>query len=126
MMCMLNSTIHENADRAIYFVHAAINTNFHAFNDHVKTIASDHKKVQSFVIYEKPTEEDKVKNAFDKEGYIDQEWIEQHLPKDADFYFCGPEPFMRAVNRSLKEWGVPEERIHYEFFGSFGKLDAEI
>jgi nitric oxide dioxygenase len=36
---------------------------------------------------------------------------------DADFYFCGPKPFMMVVYRSLKEWGVPDVRIHFEFFG---------
>jgi nitric oxide dioxygenase len=25
---------------------------------------------------------------------------------------------MKTVYYALKEWGVPEERIHYEFFGS--------
>ncbi|WEG13802.1 NO-inducible flavohemoprotein [Pullulanibacillus sp. KACC 23026] len=126
MMCMLNSTVDAQASRETYFVHAAINSKFHAFKDHVEKLVSDHPQVKSFVIYEKPTEDDKQKKAYDKEGYIDLEWIQHHLPKDADFYFCGPEPFMRAVNRSLKEWGVPEDRIHYEFFGSFGKLDADL
>jgi nitric oxide dioxygenase len=33
---------------------------------------------------------------------------------------------MKVVNKALKELGVPEERIHYEFFGSFGNLDDEL
>ena len=66
----------------------------------------------------------KESKSYDKEGYITLDFLQKVLPsKQADFYFCGPEPFMRAVNRALKQWEIPEERIHYEFFGSFGNLE---
>lgn len=127
MMCMLNTTAQEKPNREIYYIHAAINSQFHAFKNHVNDLTAENKNVKSFVIYEKPTKEDQGKKDFDKEGYITLDWIQQTLPtKEAEFYFCGPEPFMRVVNQSLKQWGVPEEQIHYEFFGSFGKLDADI
>ncbi|WP_144549702.1 NO-inducible flavohemoprotein [Bacillus sp. X1(2014)] len=127
MICMLNTTVKEKPDRETYFIHAAINSNLHAFKTHVNELAAEHKNVKSFVIYEKPTEEDREMKSFDKEGYITLDWIQQVVPaKDADFYFCGPEPFMKVVNKSLKQWGIPEEQIHYEFFGSFGRLDADI
>lgn len=127
MMCMLNTTVKEKPDREIYFIHAAINSHFHAFKTHVNDLAAEHKNVKSFVIYEKPSEEDREMKRFDKEGYITLDWIQQVVPsKDADFYFCGPEPFMKVVNKSLKQWGIPDEQIHYEFFGSFGSLDADI
>lgn len=124
MMCMLNTTVNERKDREVYFIHATFNSKFHAFKNHVNDVAAEHKNVKSFVIYEKPTKEDKEMKNYDKDGYFNLEWLQQTLPtKDADFYFCGPAPFMKVINKSLKQWGVPEEHIHYEFFGSFGKLD---
>jgi nitric oxide dioxygenase len=124
MMCMLNTTASERPDREIYFIHAAVNSKVHAFKNHVNNIAAENKQVKSFVIYEKPTEDDRELKNYDKEGYITLDWLQQTLPnKNADFYFCGPEPFMKAVNKSLKQWGVPDSQIHYEFFGSFGNLD---
>ena len=36
---------------------------------------------------------------------------------DADFYYCGPKPFMAAVDAALDELGVDADRRHYEFFG---------
>lgn len=124
MMCMLNATVKEKSKREIYYVHAAINSQFHAFKKYVNDLAAENNNVKSFVIYEQPTEEDKEMQFFDKDGYITLEYIQQILPsKDADFYFCGPEPFMKGVNQALKQWGVKEEHIHYEFFGSFGSLD---
>lgn len=127
MMCMLNNTVKENPNREIFYIHAAVNGDVHAFKSHVKDLAAEHQNVKSFVIYEKPSEEDRKINNFNKEGFITLEWLQQVIPeKDADFYFCGPEPFMKVVNKSLKQWGIPDEHIHYEFFGSFGRLDADI
>jgi nitric oxide dioxygenase len=55
------------------------------------------------------------------------EWLQEVLPSNyAEFYFGVPTMFMKVVNRALKEWGVAEDRIHYEFFGSFGNLDDEL
>ncbi|MGI6187212.1 MAG: nitric oxide dioxygenase, partial [Brevibacillus sp.] len=70
-----------------------------------------------------PTEEDRAERRFDKEGFIDLPWLQSILPdNNADFYFCGPVPFMKNVYQALKDWGVPEERIHFEFFGPKGSL----
>ena len=46
--------------------------------------------------------------------------------RDVHFYFCGPIPFMKAFYGALKQWGVPEEQIHYEFFGPSGTLEVEV
>lgn len=36
---------------------------------------------------------------------------------DADFYLCGPLPFMQAQRAALLAGGVPAGRIHREVFG---------
>ncbi|MNT83724.1 Flavohemoprotein [compost metagenome] len=36
---------------------------------------------------------------------------------DADYYICGPIPFMRMQHDALKNLGIHEARIHYEVFG---------
>lgn len=124
MMCMLNTTVKENPDRTVYYIHAAVNSKLHAFKKHVNDLAANHKNVKSFVIYEKPLEEDIEMKNYDKDGFINLEWLQEILAtKEADFYFCGPEPFMKVINKALKQWGIPEENIHFEFFGSFGSLE---
>ena len=35
-----------------------------------------------------------------------------------DFYLCGPEPMIRAVNESLVAAGVDKKRVHFELFGA--------
>ncbi|WP_249226813.1 NO-inducible flavohemoprotein [Alicyclobacillus mengziensis] len=123
LMSMLNTLV-EQSSREVTFVHAAINGNVHAFKNHVQETKKQALNVRSFVIYEKPTEQDVKEHAFAKDGYITLDWMTENLPKDADFYFCGPTPFMKAVNLALKQWGVPSDKIHYEFFGSFGDIES--
>jgi len=44
--------------------------------------------------------------------------------EDTEYYFCGPKPFMKGLYRELKERGVDESRIHFEFFGPMQELAA--
>lgn len=123
MMSMLKTLVEIQPSREVTFVHAAANSNVHALRDEVEEL-SKLETVKSFFFYDSPTEEDRMNNRFDVEGYITREWLEDKVSVDnADFYFCGPVPFMKAINRSLKDLGVKEDRIHFEFFGPMGNLE---
>ena len=53
---------------------------------------------------------------FDKEGFVEREWLQTIIPTtEAEFYFCGPIPFMKHINAVLTDLGVKQEHIHYEF-----------
>jgi nitric oxide dioxygenase len=123
MMSMLKTVVEVQPERKVTFVHAAANGNVHALRDEVEEV-SKLENVHSYFFYDSPTEEDRKNNRFDVEGYVTREWLKENITiKDADFYFCGPVPFMKAINRSLKELGVNQERIHFEFFGPMGNLE---
>ncbi|WP_025025901.1 NO-inducible flavohemoprotein [Caldalkalibacillus mannanilyticus] len=124
MMSMLQTLVESQSEREVTFIHAAINGDYHAMRDDVENLAVDHKNVKSFFCYEAPTEKDRVDGKFDKEGYIDLAWLKEILPSnEADFYFCGPLPFMKAIRQALLDWNVPQENIHFEFFGPAVDLD---
>jgi nitric oxide dioxygenase len=119
LVSMLNTLTEKGSKRDITYIHAAINGRVHAMKDHLRRVADTYDHVRYFVCYEKPSEEDRQAQNFDKEGFIDRTWLEEIIThKDADFYFCGPVPFMKTVKSALKEMGISDERIHYEFFGS--------
>ncbi|MBT2727921.1 NO-inducible flavohemoprotein [Bacillus sp. ISL-75] len=123
MMSMLKTIVEFQPERKVTFVHAAANGNVHALRDEVEEV-SMLENVHSFFFYDSPTEEDRKNNRFDVEGYVTRDWLKEKITtKDADFYFCGPVPFMKAINRSLKELGVNQEKIHFEFFGPMGNLE---
>ncbi|PEB52687.1 NO-inducible flavohemoprotein [Bacillus pseudomycoides] len=123
MMSMFNTLTEQELNRDIYFIHAALNSRVHAMKDHVQKIAETHEQVKVYTCYSSPTEQDlQVKN-FDKEGFVDLAWLQSIVPtNEAEFYFCGPVPFMKHIHAALLEWGVPSERIHYEFFGPAASL----
>ncbi|WP_066064926.1 NO-inducible flavohemoprotein [Neobacillus soli] len=123
MMSMLKTVVEIQPERKVTFVHAAANGNVHALRDEVEELAAL-DNLNAYVFYDSPTEEDRKNNRFDVEGYITRDWLKEKVSiTDAEFYFCGPVPFMKAINRSLKELGVNEERIHFEFFGPMGNLE---
>ncbi|MDQ0413099.1 NO-inducible flavohemoprotein [Mesobacillus stamsii] len=124
MVSMLNTVAELNPEKEVTFIHAALNGKVHALKEEVAATAAK-AKVNSVVFYDQPTEEDRQSNSFDVEGYITKKWLKENIDLDqADFYFCGPVPFMKAVNSSLKALGVTEDRIHFEFFGPMASLEA--
>ncbi len=114
MMSMLNQIVEEGVERDVYFIHASQNGEVHAFKNDVAQFEHTVSAVQSKVIYSDPRPSDEE---YDKQGHIDLEWLKSVVPYDAEFYFCGPEGFMKAVHSALRNWGVPEGQIYYEFFG---------
>ncbi|USG65865.1 NO-inducible flavohemoprotein [Brevibacillus ruminantium] len=123
MMSMLQAIVECQPNRRVTFIHAARNSLTHAMREQVTAAVSGHPQSVSYVVYSEPTEADRTHGSYDREGFIDLPWLQSVLPdQHAEFYFCGPVPFMKGVYRALREWGVPEERIHFEFFGPMGSL----
>ena len=51
-------------------------------------------------------------------GFLDAELIESLVTeRNADYYFCGPQPFMVKIYQALLGWGIPNNQIKFEFFG---------
>ncbi|MGJ7920916.1 NO-inducible flavohemoprotein [Neobacillus sp. LXY-4] len=126
MISMLKTVVEVQPDRKVTFIHAAQNGNLHALREEVEALSAL-ENVTSFVFYNSPTDDDRSNHRFDVEGYVTQDWLEKSVPvKNTDFYFCGPVPFMKEINRSLKELGVSHERIHFEFFGPMDSLDEQV
>jgi predicted ferric reductase len=53
-------------------------------------------------------------------GYLTAEILARHLPdgyRRFQYFICGPDPMMDAVEAALSDLGVPPERVHTERFG---------
>ncbi|KAA0547993.1 NO-inducible flavohemoprotein [Bacillus sp. BGMRC 2118] len=124
VVSMLHTLAKRQPEREVTFIHAAINSKVHALREEVAELAKK-PTIQSFVCYEAPTEKDRQEKNFDKEGYINQEWLKSIIPTvDSEVYFCGPIPFMKSINETLLNLGVKEENIHFEFFGPKSDLSS--
>lgn len=120
MMSMLKSIINQQGQgRDVKFLHAARNGHVHAMKDDLARIVAQNPSVQRMVFYEETAPEDKQGVDYDYVGRIDLAKVkDQAVVPDADYYICGPQPFMKAQSQSLESLGVAPERIHMEVFGS--------
>jgi len=121
MISMLNrvlGTTGQDAGRDIVFVHGARNSAVHAMKDHLRATSLRHPNFNAFIFYNEPLPQDQPGRDFDFEGMVDIGRIaDAILLPDADYYICGPIPFMRMQHDALIARGIKEPRIHYEVFG---------
>jgi nitric oxide dioxygenase len=118
LVSMLKAVL-KNTDREVVFVHGARNSSVHAMKDRLRGAADTNRRLTSIVFYDAPLETDVPGYDHDYVGMVDLRRISQAVLKpDADYYICGPLPFMRQQVATLKELGVDESRLHYEVFGT--------
>ena len=99
----------------IHFIQAVQNSVIQPFKNDVKCICSM-KQIKNTTFFSNPLDTDKKGFNYDEDGYVTKEWLKNNLPLNAEFYFCGPPPFMKGIETSLLELGVPKSRINYELF----------
>ena len=55
---------------------------------------------------------------YDHAGRVSVALFKKLLPSNHyDFLICGPPPMMDSMIEDLKDWGVPDDRVHFERFG---------
>ncbi|SDC86316.1 nitric oxide dioxygenase [Cupriavidus sp. YR651] len=117
MVSMLRRAI-QDPQRQVVFVHGARNGQVHAMRDRLRETAKTHTNLGVIVFYDDPLPGDVAGRDYDFTGLVDTRSIKDSiLLPDADYYICGPIPFMRMQHDALKDLGVREARIHYEVFG---------
>jgi nitric oxide dioxygenase len=103
------------AGRRVSYLHAALHGAAHAFRDHVEGLAKRHAGLRRLFCYSEPAAGDTA----DATGFVTPDLLAQLIADRGavDAYVVGPKPFMQSVIDGLRSLGVPEQRIHYEFFG---------
>jgi nitric oxide dioxygenase len=119
MISMLMNVVEHGKNRRVVFVHAVRNGHVHAMKDILSQTMSENPQVSRAIFYEEVTENEKQGLDYDYQGRIELGKIKKEvLLPDANYYLCGPVPFMSAQQKGLEGFGIPSERIHSEVFGS--------
>ncbi len=127
LISMLHSIAGRQPNRRVIFIHAARNGDVHALKEETEAAVGAHPQAEAHWCYSEPSETDRRRGSFHKEGFIDADWLRHILPDEpAAYYFCGPAPFMRSVYRALKSLHVPAADMHYEFFGPAASLEESV
>ncbi|MCB1703579.1 MAG: NO-inducible flavohemoprotein [Halioglobus sp.] len=117
---MLNAEAGRGRD--IRFIHAALNSEVHAFRAHVDQLAAANDAISTYYVYSEPCAD----CAPHAQGFVTADMVAAQLPADRDveLYFLGPKPFMTAMYKIVRDLGVPAAQVHYEFFGPTEELEA--
>ncbi|KXV14781.1 nitric oxide dioxygenase [Caballeronia megalochromosomata] len=117
MVSMLKRAI-QNPDRQVVFVHGARNSAVHAMRDRLRQAAATYPNFTAVIYYDLPLPGDVPGKDYDRPGFINlSDLRDMILLPAADYYICGPIPFMRAQHDALKALDIRESKIHYEVFG---------
>ncbi|PEJ56625.1 NO-inducible flavohemoprotein [Bacillus sp. AFS002410] len=126
LISMAKSIATSQPNRQVSFISASRNGKLQAFENELNELKKQLANYNLTFVYENPSEEDLKNNNFKKQGYIDTEWLKNNMKSNnADYYVCGPVPFLKSIITSLKELGIKDTQIHYEFFGPSMSLDTE-
>ncbi len=125
MLSMLHQ-LSRHSTRTVHFIHACENGAVHAFRDEVRQLATRRPGINVHVCYRSPSADDQAGQAYHSQGLINRDTLQALLPlDDYEVYLCGPQPFMQANWRLLRDLGIDRQRIHYEFFGPATVLEDD-
>jgi ferredoxin-NADP reductase/MOSC domain-containing protein YiiM/ferredoxin len=119
VLAMLHALAGEHSTRPVWWVHGARNRDEHAFGAEVDALLGALADGHRVVAYSQPGTGEMLRADHDVSGRLDLATLERaEVPKDADYYLCGPEVFMRAIGAALTARGVAPERVASEAFGA--------
>jgi nitric oxide dioxygenase len=116
MISILNHLVATQSSRKVHFIHTCRNNAVHAFKSHVEQLAAAQANVETSFFYDQHTEQDSGIGA----APLAIDHLLSPELANAEYYLCGPAPFMRHYLGELKRNGVTSERIFAEAFGSGG------
>ena len=118
-MAMLHALAAQTSPRQVWWIHGARNRGDHPFAQEARDLLAKLPRARSHIQYSRPDPTDRLGFDFDAAGRLSAAVLEKlGVPRNADFYLCGPPAFLEDLTAGLGRWGVAHERIHTEVFGS--------
>ena len=122
VLAMLHALAAEKSKRQVWWIHGARNRANHAFADEARSLVKQLAGGRSCIVYSQADASDRLNTDYDAAGHVDTNLLQKiGVPQQANFYLCGPSPFLEGMRKDLPAWGVLPDNIHMEIFGT---LDA--
>ena len=107
VLAMLHVLAAGASSREVWWIYGARHGGEHPFANETRALLKALPRSHSHIRYSSPRPEDRLAVDFDAPGHLDMQAIEEHgVPRDADFYLCGPSAFMNDLAVELGKWGV--------------------
>jgi ferredoxin-NADP reductase/MOSC domain-containing protein YiiM len=119
VLAMLHGLVAEASPRESWWIYGARDGAEHPFAAEARTLLEALPRSHSHIRYSSPGPSDRLALDFDAPGRLDVRVLQElGVPREADFYLCGPPAFMSELTVGLSAWGVTPNRVHSEIFGS--------
>ena len=116
LLSMLEYLVTSDSSRRVVWVHGSRNPRVHAFHDQIEKLAAGRDNVACYFFYDTPVPVGEKGHYHT--GIVDLYQLNGSAPlPGADYYVCGPRPFILKQVQDLTALGVPTTAIHYEEFG---------
>jgi ferredoxin-NADP reductase/MOSC domain-containing protein YiiM/ferredoxin len=119
VLSMLHALAAEKSQRNVWWIYGARNRADHPFAEESRSLLKQLPLGHSYIEYSRPAAADQLQVDFDALGHIDVPLLEKlGVPRNGEFYLCGPPSFLQDMREGLQKWGVPTENVHMEIFGA--------
>jgi ferredoxin-NADP reductase/MOSC domain-containing protein YiiM len=119
VLAMLHALAAETSTRDIWWLYGTRNGREHPFAEEARGLLKALAHRHSHVCYSSPDPEDRPGIDFDTAGRLNTRVLQElDLPRNSDFYICGPSRFMSDLSAGLAALGVTPDHIHTEMFGA--------
>ena len=119
VMAMLHALAVGASPRPLWWIYGARNRLDHPFAQEARDLLAKLPHARSYIQYSRPDAADQMGVDYDAAGRLTVTVLEKlGVPRECDFYLCGPPAFLEDFTAGLGDWGVARDRIHTEIFGS--------
>jgi ferredoxin-NADP reductase/MOSC domain-containing protein YiiM/ferredoxin len=118
VLAMLHSMAREAPQQEVWWIYGAHNRAEHPFALEARRLLALLPHSHSHICYSQPGSQDQQGRDYDGPGHLSvPALVELGVPRDADYYLCGPTGFLHDLSTGLDDWGIARNRIHMEVFG---------
>jgi ferredoxin-NADP reductase/MOSC domain-containing protein YiiM len=119
VLAMLHELSSTGSHREVWWLYGTRNRKEHPFQMESRTLVQSLPLGRSYICYSRPSAGDRLGQDYDAAGHLGLPVLKQlGVPREADFYLCGPSAFLSSLTADLKDWGASSHRVFAEIFGS--------
>jgi ferredoxin-NADP reductase/ferredoxin len=123
VMAMLHSLAEQASPRQVWWIFGARSGLDHPFAQEARDSLAKLPQARSYVAYSRSDASDRPGVNFDATGRLTVAVLEKlGVPREADFFMCGPPSFLEDFTAGLGAWGVAPQCVRTEIFGSSGSI----
>jgi ferredoxin-NADP reductase/MOSC domain-containing protein YiiM len=127
VLAMLHALASAASPRQVWWLYGARDREDHPFAAESRGLLKMLARSRTYIAYSKPGPADRIGQDYDSSGHLSVPVLDKlGVPRNADFYLCGPPPFLGAFTSGLKTWGAAANQIHTEIFGPEGSITPGI